>query len=533
MGAPGLTEFVVPRGRVAQLLREQSCHKACEPDGLSARLLHECADELAIPLDMICRLSVQSGVFPSVWKQANVVPVYKKGSKKLPENYRPVSLLAICSKILEKVVCESLLQACLPALPSSQHGFIPKRSCVSNLTCFLDHCWTYLSKGSQTDAIYTDFSSAFTSVNHKLLLYKLRHSFSISGLAFNWIESYLSQRSQRVILDGKYSDWLPVLSGVPEGSILGPILFSCYVADLPNVIENGCLAYADDVKIFSRINNQDDTNSLQADVNRLCEWSKLWHLKLNPAKCKTMTFTLRTSPVIFPYLLDGHVLERCSQMRDLGVILDSRLTFAHHVDEVVAKANRMLGLLIRSMQTVPCMRGDKFLYRPVLAAYYAHVRSIIEYGSVLWSGAAVSHLARLERLQHRFLMWMAARTQERCPPMDYCSLLKHFKCPSIKARFNYIDVNFMRSVFSGRLDCEHIVSLFSLSVPIRRSRHTGLFNVPPGRVNALQWYLLKRLPETINSFMAACPEDDFFAPSIHWKSQVLRFSEEQGTYAQC
>ena len=150
----GLSSFYVPPGRVAQLLRELSPHKACGPDGLSARILRECAEEFAIPLDIICRLSVRSGVFPSTWKRANIIPVYKKGSKKLPDNYRPVSLLAISSKILERVVCEGLLQACLPALPHSQHGFLPKRSCVSNLSCFLEHCWTSLTKGSQTDAIY-------------------------------------------------------------------------------------------------------------------------------------------------------------------------------------------------------------------------------------------------------------------------------------------------------------------------------------------------------------------------------------------
>ena len=207
--SPGLSSFYVPPGRVAQLLRELSPHKACGPDGLSARILRECAEELAIPLDIICRLSVRSGVFPSIWKRTNIIPVYKKGSKKLPDNYRPVSLLAISSKILERMVCEGLLQACLPALPPSQHGFLPKRSCVSNLSCFLEHCWTSLTKGSQTDAIYTDYSSAFTSVSHRLLLHKLKCSFNISGLALDWLESYLGQRSQRVILDGKHSDWTP------------------------------------------------------------------------------------------------------------------------------------------------------------------------------------------------------------------------------------------------------------------------------------------------------------------------------------
>ena len=140
LNAPGLASFDIPPGRVAQLLRDLSPHKACGPDGLGARIIRECSEELSVPLEMICRLSARSGVFPSAWKRANVIPVFKKGSKKLPENYRPVSLLAICSKVLEKVVCEALFRACLPALPDSQHGFLPNRSCTTNLACFTDHC---------------------------------------------------------------------------------------------------------------------------------------------------------------------------------------------------------------------------------------------------------------------------------------------------------------------------------------------------------------------------------------------------------
>ena len=140
----------------------------------------ECAEEVAVPLEIICRLSVSTGVFPAAWKSGNIIPVNKKGSKNLPENYRPVFLLPICSKVLEKVVFEELLRACLPSLPPSQHGFLPRRSCVTNLSCFLNHCWTSISKGKQSDAIYTDYSSAFTSVNRSLLLYKLRHSLHIA-----------------------------------------------------------------------------------------------------------------------------------------------------------------------------------------------------------------------------------------------------------------------------------------------------------------------------------------------------------------
>ena len=204
-----------------------------------------------------------------------------------------MSLLPICSKILEKVVSEGLLQACLPALPTSQHGFLPRRSCLSNLSCFVDHCWSSIQSGKQTDAIYTDYSSAFTSVNHTLLLHKLRHSL-ISGVAHRWLSSYLSHRTQRVVLNGKHSQWIPVQSGVPEGSILGPLLFACYVADIPQHIQTNCIAYADDLKLYHRISSHSDVLEPQADLDRLHSWSNTRRLRLNPLKCKS--FLLHFAP---------------------------------------------------------------------------------------------------------------------------------------------------------------------------------------------------------------------------------------------
>ena len=196
-------------------------------------------------------------------------------------------------------------------------------------------------------------------------------------------------------------------------------MFTCYVADLPKHIKTSSLAYADDVKIFHRINSPEDTNALQADLHRLSMWSKTWLLKLNPAKCKSITFTLRRSPHHAVYSLDGHQLERCVRVRDLGVILDTKLTFADHVDAIVSKANRMLGLLMRSMQVCTSAHKVRFDHTATLAAYKAHVRSILEYASVIWSGAAITHVRRVERIQHRFLMWLGARTKPSSLPLDY------------------------------------------------------------------------------------------------------------------
>ena len=530
LSAPGIDRFAVPHGRVAQLLRELSPHKACGPDGLSARILRECADELAVPIEILCEMSVSRGSFPLYWRRANVVSVHKKGSKKNPENYRPVSLLPICSKILERVVFENLLPACLPAIPPNQHGFLPGRSCVTNLSCFLNHCWSSISKGKQTDAIYTDFSSAFTSVNHTLLLHKLRYSFQITGLAHTWLTSYLSDRMQRVVLNGKHSMWTAVRSGVPEGSILGPLMFVCYVADIPKCIETDCLLYADDVKLFHRVESTEDVAVLQRDIDRLCGWAKTWKLKLNPSKCQCITFTLKSSPVRAVYRLDSHELTRCHEVRDLGVILDAKLTFAQHVDVTVRKCKKMMGMIMRGVQLPRCPRRVKFDHSALIAAYNAHVRSIAEYGSVVWSGAAVTHLARLERMQHRFLSWLASNTHGRDLPMSYETLLVRFGMCSLKSRFIQADLRLVLGLYHGRIDCPHLLSLFGLAVPNRRSRQSALFHVAFGRVNTVKSGLFIRIPVLCNNFLQKIPNADMLAPSNCIHSDVCDFARSQGAY---
>ena len=320
------------------------------------------------------------------------------------------------------------------------------------------------------------------------------------------------------------------MSGVPKGSILGPLLFTCFVADLPKHVKTSCLSYADDVKIFHRISSTADAHALQADLDRLSLWSKTWHLKLNPAKCKTITFTLRSSPHLNSYTLDGHQLDRCVNVRDLGVILDTKLTFADHIDATVSKSNRMLGLLMRSMQLFDRERGVPFNCVAALAAYKAHVRSVMEYGCVIWSGAAVTHLRRLERLQHRFLMWLGYRTQAVCPPLDYVSLLKMFGCESVKSRFTRCDISYMRSVFGGRLDCPDIVAMFSVSAPYRRTRCPELFHVPRGRVDTVNRGFLIRLPRVVNSLVHSHTDTDFFMPSWCITADIAKFADAQGTY---
>ena len=193
--------------------------------------------------------------------------------------------------------------------------------------------------------------------------------------------------------------------------------------------------YADDIKLYHRITSQSDAAALQADIDRLSSWSLTWRLNPNPAKCHIITFSLRKSPIITAYTLDGAVLQRRTETRYLGVVLDTKLTFASHIDSTVAKANRMLGLVIRSMQLSKRHSRARFDHRAMLSAFCAHVRATIEYGSVVWGGAAVTHLKRLERVQHKFLLWLARNSDRPSDDLEYRALLSHFSLPSIKSRF--------------------------------------------------------------------------------------------------
>ena len=413
-----------------------------------------------------------------------------------------------------------------PLLSPHQHGFIPGRSCGSNLACFLSNGYEAISESAQLDAVYTDFSSAFQSVNHRLLLYKLEHMYGVGGLALRWLTSYLGRRKQRVVLNGKVSDWVPAVSGTPEGGLLSPLLFSLFVNDLPSVVKTRCLMFADDVKIFQKVKGPNDVKMLQDDIDAVTRWAADWRLKLNPSKCKTFKITLKRNFFPSVYRINGNALEDMSSIRDLGVVLDRKLTFSDQINVIVSKANRALGLLIRSLQTAsPRCRMER---KAVLAAYNANVRAILEYCSIVWAGAAKCHLMRLERVQHKFLIWLANRTNAQHDSLDYGDLLRAFGLKSLHARRTENDIVFLCKIFKGFVSSSCLLGSFSLHVPMRttRSATSTLFHVPRGRVSCVANGMFVRCPRVVNNFLEAQPQVDFLCDSLgKIKKRVALFTE--------
>jgi hypothetical protein len=277
--------------------------KASGPDGVPGTILINCAEELCIPLSIIYNISLNSGVFPDCLKFANITPVYKAGDRSLASNYRPISILNLFSKIFESLVQKSLVSHTKNVIDDCQHGFLAGRSTTTNLICYVDHLSKEINAGNQVDSLYLDFSKAFDSVSHHLLLHKLTY-YGIAGTLHNWFESYLNGRCQRVVINGHFSPWGHVKSGVPQGSILGPSLFVMYINDLVKQTRHSRMSlYADDSKLFHTIKSEGSCRQLQCDLNNVVKWCNVWKLKLNLDKCHVISFTNKSSPTLHEALI--------------------------------------------------------------------------------------------------------------------------------------------------------------------------------------------------------------------------------------
>ena len=405
---------------VYELLKDINPNKSAGDDGMHPRVLKECASELAYPIQKLFNMSLSQGVIPKSWKCATVTPIHKDDDKDNAENYRPISITSQIGKTLEKIVRKSIMSHLTEnsILSDHQHGFCEGKSCLTNLIEALEDITSMIDDGKPVDAVFLDFKKAFDKVSHERLLHKI-HQMGIHGTLLQWITNFLSDRTQRVKVNNSYSTWKTVTSGVPQGSVLGPILFIMYINDFPLLLKNTCKMFADDAKIYGKASTITESESIQQDLNRCINWANEWQMFFNKKKCKVMHFGKKNQG--YNYYMEDHKIVEVEEEKDLGIILSEDLKWRKQVVASAKKANQMIGLV---KHTFTFMDKEMFL-----VLYKTLIRPLLEYCPQVWSPYMEKDINLLENIQRR-----ATKLVPELYELPYEERLKKLKLFPLKDR---------------------------------------------------------------------------------------------------
>ena len=472
---PNINELKITQNGVQKLLSSLDPHKAPGPDGLTPKLLKIVADQIAPSFTLLFQASLHQSSLPSQWKTAHITPIFKKGARYNPENYRPISLTSIACKMLEHIVTGHIMRhlESNDILCREQHGFRRGRSCATQLLGFVDEVSRELAGGHQVDTVVLDFSKAFDKVDHSLLLHKLAR-YGITGRVHSWIEDFLDERQQAVVVGGEKSAFLPVSSGVPQGSVLGPCLFLAYINDLPNTTET-CTTrlFADDTMCHNKINTDKDQEKMQADLNALNTWEENWAMEFHPQKCENISLSRKQNTLPASYSLHGHTLTNTETATYLGVTIQQNLEWDKHIHTITNKANRTLGFLRRNLK----IHNKKVKEQ----AYKTLVRPHLEYAAAVWDPHEKEDIDRIEQVQRRAARWVNNRYRRTSSVND---MLQDLAWPSLQERRKQIRLS---TFYQYHHKLIHIDSKYTPTPSTqrlsRRQNNSIAYNIPPGTPN--------------------------------------------------
>ena len=355
-----------------------------------------CANEIADVYTLLFQASIDQGRLPSDWKTANIVPVFKKGDRGRVENYRPISLTSVTSKLLEHIIHSNIMDYLdtHSLLNTYQHGFRQNRSCETQLITTVRDFSLCLNRHEQVDAVLLDFSKAFDKVDHENLLHKLSQ-LGIRDSIYSWIKSFLHGRTQSVLVDGSSSTPSPVTSGVPQGTVLGPLLFLVYINDINTHLSEGSKIrlFADDSLLYRTIRNAEDSATLQSDLDTLQTWERKNKMEFHPDKCQVLRITNKTTPIQVTYNIHNTPLTVVPHAKYLGVHIDSKLSWNVQCTSLCNKANSTLAFLQRNLSSCPQDVKAK--------CFNTLVRPILEYGCSVWDPHQAGQIASIEKIHKR------------------------------------------------------------------------------------------------------------------------------------
>ena len=512
---------------IIKAIEEIKPNAASGPDEIPVILLKECKEALAKPIYLVWSQSLDTGVVPSFYKTSHVFPLHKKDSKALPANYRPISLTSHIIKIFERILRRKLVEymEINNLICSKQHGFRSGRSCLTQLLHHIDDVLEALSNNSDFDSIYLDYAKAFDKVDHKLLLRKLR-LYGIHPKIIKWIESFLSDRKQSVVVDGCHSFLSLILSGVPQGTVLGPILFLIFINDIENCILHSIVrCFADDTRISIAVSNSEiDARLLQVDLQNIIQWSERNNMALHKNKFEYMCHRFNKShdlsvlpfvSELYRYAVSDEIsLEPVHQLRDLGILVSSDLSWSPHIATIANKARQKASWVLSVFHT----RSISIM----LTLYKSMVRSLVEYCCPLWHPTKIRDIQELESVQKTFTARIAGMQD-----MHYWDRLIHLSLMSLQRRrerfiilhmwkilnnrtSNDLEVQFVSRPRFGNLAV--IPSKFPSSSAANQSLYDQSFAVQgPKLWNAIPYHLnviddLEHFKDQLTKFMLSFPD---------------------------
>lgn len=498
---------------VFQQLDKLDDKKSSGPDLIPAVFLKKCAVSLAEPVAKLFNKSLNSGIFPSIWKKAFVTPVHKSGSKNDVKNYRAISKMSQLGKVFEKMVTDVLFSTFKSVIIPEQHGFFKGKSTSTNLITFSEYVHRSIDSHEQVDVIYTDFAKAFDKVDHMVLKYKLASS-GVHGDLLRWIISYLENRTQMVKIGSSISKAIKVTSGVPQGSHLGPLLFILFLNDVDSCFES-CkfLLFADDLKMFKTVKTLSDCIDINNDLQCFVEYCSKNKLKLNSDKCNIMSFSKQFNPVIFDYKIQGVSLEKMSSVKDLGVNFNSKLMFNDHIERISNKSLQMLGFILRI-----CKNFNRI--EPYLKLYKSLVRSQLEYSISVWNPHYNCYIDSIERTQKKFCRALNFKFHlQNVDEYNYYNFLKVIKLDSLRLRRTQSDLIFMYKSINSINVSDCFIFYLNFLVPRANLRSANIFYIENSNTNLGQHSPINRLMLTFNSY---CSNVDVFSISLSKFKKLLK-----------